>query len=278
MSMFEPSFVGMERLLGIGLTVHDLAGVFCDSHGQPLLGPQRQSHKPRAVCRLGFSRRCREHCRGTVNQRAARESRPFTSECWKQVTEIVVPIFRGGTHVATLFAGSWRDDRPRPSAPPLPVRMVDAWHELPVLEPEHAQALMSVLAPFGHGLLDLLDENNDVQGETRYTRIRAFLRHRAHEAIRLNDLAADLGLSPSRTSHVVKELFGSSFQRLLHEERLRRAHALLVSTDLTVSEIADRIGYTNPYHLIRAFKQAYGWPPARYRAVASSGSGTIPSE
>jgi AraC-like DNA-binding protein len=171
-----------------------------------------------------------------------------------------------GTHVASLFAGCWRDAACEPPSPPLPVSMLRAWERLPVLEEQHARMLGEVLSALGHGLLHALEEERDRPVGTRHARIEDFVRRHAHEPVRLAELARQLGLSPSRASHVVKDLFGTTFRRLLHEERLRRAHALLISTDLTVNEIADRVGYTNPYHLIRVFKKEHGMPPGRYRA------------
>jgi AraC-like DNA-binding protein len=260
----ERTLADTELLLDIGITVHDVRGVFHDAEGQPSLPRARQTHQPRTVCKLGFERRWRERCLGTVYVRAAREGKPFVSHCWKHVIEVVVPIFRGDTHVATVFAGSWRDPAYPPDAPGLPGRVQRAWNALPTARSSHLRAVGHLLSAVGHGLLRMLDAPPAAPAETRRARVHTFLAEHAHEPIGLPDLARNLALSPSRASHVVKEVCGLSFRQLLQAERLRRARSLLLSTDLTVSEIAARIGYANPYHLIRAFKNLHGLPPGQY--------------
>ena len=40
---------------------------------------------------------------------------------------------------------------------------------------------------------------------------------------------------------------------------------LLIAEQATVEELADRLGYTNPYHFIRQFKSITGRTPGQYR-------------
>ena len=47
--------------------------------------------------------------------------------------------------------------------------------------------------------------------------------------------------------------------------RCERAVDFLKKTDITVEEIAFRVGYTNAHSFIRVFKKFYGMPPGAYR-------------
>jgi iron complex transport system substrate-binding protein len=96
-------------------------------------------------------------------------------------------------------------------------------------------------------------------------RVARFIHNRAASSPRLADLASELSLSPSRASHVVKELFGASFTDLLTSARMRRARTMLLSTDDTVGEIADKIGISDEYHFNKVFKRHVGVPPGRFR-------------
>jgi AraC-like DNA-binding protein len=92
------------------------------------------------------------------------------------------------------------------------------------------------------------------------------MRYRSSEPVRLADLADELHLSESRTSHAVSEMFGIPFQNLLLQQRINGAKTLLLNTDLTVGEIARRVGMRNEYHFNRSFRRAVGLPPGRFRS------------
>ena len=126
---------------------------------------------------------------------------------------------------------------------------------------------MRVLAALGQGLLSHIDRAFDLDDapETRALQIQRFLRYHATTRVRLDDLAAVLHLSPSRTSHLVRQELGMSFQELLKQERIRRARSLLRSTDLPIRQIAQRVGIDNEYYFSRLFKRTTGRTPGGYR-------------
>jgi two-component system response regulator YesN len=95
--------------------------------------------------------------------------------------------------------------------------------------------------------------------------IRNYIYKNASTHASLEDLAGELNLSVSRASHLVKELFGSSFQELLLNERINRAKNLLLSTGDSVKEIAVRIGLPDEYYFNRIFKKQTGLPPGKFR-------------
>jgi AraC family transcriptional regulator, arabinose operon regulatory protein len=61
---------------------------------------------------------------------------------------------------------------------------------------------------------------------------------------------------------VFKGLAGLPPIRYLARYRLDRVRELLLSTDLTVAEIAARTGFRDPFYLSHAFRQAEGMSPS----------------
>lgn len=57
----------------------------------------------------------------------------------------------------------------------------------------------------------------------------------------------------------------ASFQNLVDEVRLERARALLTTTGMNLSQIADALGYADAANFTRAFKRWTGSSPSRYR-------------
>jgi len=81
----------------------------------------------------------------------------------------------------------------------------------------------------------------------------------------MDDLAEQFKLSHSHLQHLVKEETGVGLGHLLAEQRLTRAAELLSSSNLSVKEIADTVGYEHASSFIRAFERRFTQPPRVYR-------------
>ena len=101
-------------------------------------------------------------------------------------------------------------------------------------------------------------------------RIRARLRAAAPEDWPDFDrLAAELRLSPATLRRRLRAE-GQGFAAIRAEIRLMRARQLLRDTDLSVAEIAARLGYGEPSAFHRAFLKIAGTTPAAFRRDALS--------
>lgn len=83
----------------------------------------------------------------------------------------------------------------------------------------------------------------------------------------LSDLAVRFSLSVSRISEVIKQTTGQTFVHFLHDLRLRHACSLLVSTDMSVAEIALEVGYGSYKTFSRIFRETKGVVPKDYRKM-----------
>lgn len=81
----------------------------------------------------------------------------------------------------------------------------------------------------------------------------------------LTDLARERSLTPSALTRLLKRRTGCSFSQLLLTARFNRAVTLLTETDLSVADIAVRVGYENTAFFYRRFEQLYGCTPGEYR-------------
>ncbi len=80
------------------------------------------------------------------------------------------------------------------------------------------------------------------------------------------EMAAIAAMSESRFHTTYKAYFGTSPIHDLKEAKIRHAMMLLTTQqELSISEIAQKLGYENEYHFIRMFKSACGMPPGAYR-------------
>ncbi len=81
----------------------------------------------------------------------------------------------------------------------------------------------------------------------------------------VEDLASDMGMSRVQLYRKVKALTGSSPVDLLRKARLAQALQWLQSSDLTVSEIAYRVGFSTPSYFTKCFRDEYGKAPGDTR-------------
>jgi len=81
-------------------------------------------------------------------------------------------------------------------------------------------------------------------------------------------VASACGISPRYLSHLLKQ-HGTSFSMLVWDQRLKIASRWLSSSqphDISIAEIAFRVGFKSPAHFSRMFKRVYHKGPRDYRA------------
>ncbi|MDE3720279.1 AraC family transcriptional regulator [Nocardiopsis sp. N85] len=84
----------------------------------------------------------------------------------------------------------------------------------------------------------------------------------------LEELAAEVGLSPFALSRAFSAAYGLPPHAYLNQVRVDRARALLVA-GRRPSEVAVEVGFTDQAHLNRHFRRHLGVPPGAYRRALS---------
>ena len=105
----------------------------------------------------------------------------------------------------------------------------------------------------------------DVQLHRRFTaRLEAdFAAH--HDAAHYADA---LAVPPAALARALTRLTGRSTKELVTDRVMLEAARLLRFSDLTVGEVAHRVGFDDPLYFSRAFKRRHGVAPLAYRAAA----------
>ena len=83
--------------------------------------------------------------------------------------------------------------------------------------------------------------------------------------ITLDDIAEKFFLSKPYISKYIKEKSGMTFGELVKKIRMKKAKALLKSSNMTVENISLSVGYQNVEHFNRLFKKAYNMTPMQFR-------------
>ena len=104
--------------------------------------------------------------------------------------------------------------------------------------------------------------------DPRLARLWAEVERRLGEPWDLKRLAEHAHLSREHLRRLCQRGYGCSPHQQVMSLRLRRACDLLVHGDLTLSGIAERIGFSDGFILSQAFKREYGLAPSAYRKQA----------
>ena len=80
----------------------------------------------------------------------------------------------------------------------------------------------------------------------------------------LHEIAGELAIRPAYLCRVFKQFGQPSPFRYLTQLKMNRAADLLAGAGLSVKATALEMGYTDPYHFSRLFKNHFGYAPARF--------------
>lgn len=103
--------------------------------------------------------------------------------------------------------------------------------------------------------------------------IHAFLVEHFTEHYTIEDLSERFDISPTLMKKCFKGVYGDSIYSYVRMYRLQVAEQLLRETNLTIGEIASRIGYLNPNKFTSAFTREYGITPTKYRMIIECPNG-----
>lgn len=81
----------------------------------------------------------------------------------------------------------------------------------------------------------------------------------------LNEIATILNQTVSTLSRLIKEYTGKNFSELLVEKKLTKSVKLLENTDLSISQIVEKVGYDNSSYFYKIFNKKYNLTPRAYR-------------
>ena len=136
-----------------------------------------------------------------------------------------------------------------------------------------AQNSLSELPTIQHSTLNTQHSTLNTQHSTSISPDRRFLdtflkamdKHMSNTNLKIEVIGDEIGLSRVQLYRKVKALTGMTPIEILRETRLKRAMQLLKTTDKTVSEIANEVGFATPGYFSSCFKKQYDKYPTDVR-------------
>jgi AraC-like DNA-binding protein len=107
--------------------------------------------------------------------------------------------------------------------------------------------------------------------------VRAYIDSQITGPVLVADLSALVQLSEAHFSRAFRRTFGKSPHAFVIRRRVELAAQYMLQTELPISEIALRCGFTDQPHLCKHFRQVMGYTPAAWRREQSRGDLSLSS-
>lgn len=86
-----------------------------------------------------------------------------------------------------------------------------------------------------------------------------------YSSVTLNSIAKHFNYTTQYCSKLIKDTFGHTFSELRLMIRMRRSEILLQTTNMTIADISNSLGFENPETFMRVFKKKKGLTPSQFR-------------
>ena len=113
-----------------------------------------------------------------------------------------------------------------------------------------------------------LPERGDVNDMDRdfVSRFKALVEERMKDSsLNVEELGHEMGMSRVQLYRKLKSLTNFSPNELLRRLRLRKASSLLLTTEMSVSEVAYEVGFSSPSYFTKCYKEEFGENPTGKR-------------
>ncbi|MFC3257007.1 helix-turn-helix domain-containing protein [Paenibacillus sepulcri] len=114
-----------------------------------------------------------------------------------------------------------------------------------------------------------LREHWKPDSRTAVERTQAYINNHYAEEISIEGLASMAGISPAYYMEIFKKIVGRSPIDYLTSVRINAARRLLDDTGAPAYQVAESVGYKDPFYFSRQFKRVTGVSPSRYARRSS---------
>ncbi|SFL73177.1 AraC-type DNA-binding protein [Paenibacillus sp. 1_12] len=109
------------------------------------------------------------------------------------------------------------------------------------------------------------DAKGNDPGTALERQILAYIEQNIYNEISLSSLSEGIHMNSSYVSRIYKSVMGSNFSEHLAGIKMKHAESLLRESDLSIKDIAEKLGYTSPRYFAKLFKEKFGCTPKSYR-------------
>ncbi len=212
-----------------------------------------------------FTQMCYD-CDMQAYNRVSRTGKTYIYTCHGGFLEAIVPIMVDNVILCCFMIGQVRraaDCRQVQqlvqcveSEIELTAEMEEAYAAMPVMSLEKFTAFVYFLETCASHIYE--KRFIRLQGKDLIEKFQRYVEEHIHESMSVNQVAAALHVSASHLARVIAGDMQTTFSDYLNHARIKVAKDMLLSTDLSVAEVAERLAYNDPTYFMRVFKRITG--------------------
>lgn len=113
----------------------------------------------------------------------------------------------------------------------------------------------------------LCADNRQTSSESHalFQRVSKFIHEHYYQGLTIPLLAEHYNINRNRLSYVFKRHSGMGPAEYVLKYRINMAQKMLFTSDVSVQQIAETVGITDPFYFSRVFKKQFGLSPTEYR-------------
>lgn len=130
-----------------------------------------------------------------------------------------------------------------------------------------AQTKLTMIDGFSTRLRQLIDifRSREQEANLPFHEISDYLYRNTHRQVTLKELAEQFHYNYSYLSSLFAQVVHMNFTEYLTELRIKRAKDLLDQASLTISEVAEAVGFSDISYFSKVFKKRTGQTPSQYK-------------
>ncbi|HEV2803035.1 MAG TPA: AraC family transcriptional regulator [Pyrinomonadaceae bacterium] len=101
----------------------------------------------------------------------------------------------------------------------------------------------------------------------RLRQVVEYINEHLEQDLTLSEIAAAVGMNPYHLSRAFKQEMGSAPHQYVIKRRVERAKVLLAETELTIIEVAFKVGFQSQSHFTNIFRRFTGVTPKAFRRL-----------
>ena len=114
-------------------------------------------------------------------------------------------------------------------------------------------------------LLEQFDNTVYDNNNTRLTPVFDYIKNNYNSPIRISDMSSLLNICDDHFIKLFKSATNKTPIKYINDLRIEAALKLLVDSNLSITQIADRVGFSNINYMIKVFKDTLNTTPKAYK-------------
>lgn len=108
-------------------------------------------------------------------------------------------------------------------------------------------------------------KQEEAEATSAIEQIRLYINFHITENVKLSDIAKNFSFTTEHIIRVFKKTYGITPHQYILQSKIRLAMILLKTTDMSINEISDKLGFSDSHHFSSQFKKLVGYKPSQYR-------------